>query len=357
MESKRRNADALARLAEGLATRGHPAHTPDHVRSKVKELQQGYTRAQDAASQSAASPPTCLFYRELRSILGPRYTSSLSATLDTSANESQQAPEAESAPEASPAPQGPPQDPTPGMPEEEEGESSSSDRGLQIILPSQSSSRVSAQRVSPDRGSRPSAAPSEGPESASEVSVVPESPPGPSQQASPSAEHRPAPGWGRQRSHHHPRMATDPPAARDPPASAGGVGAAPAGGRVAAGATRAGTGLAPGGMGGLYAHIRAHSGIPGPHAALLCSPCPPLHLLLRPPSHRRPPPQGLPPRGTWGLLTPAGHTCRFSRPPASLGQGSGRGKGRARQPQAPDSRGVQGPGHGPPPPVYISPPI
>ncbi|XP_074868253.1 uncharacterized protein LOC142022379 [Carettochelys insculpta] len=107
-------------------------------------------------------------------------------------------------------PKAPPQEPTPATPEEEEGESSSSDGGLWIALPSRSSSRASAHRVSPDCGSGPSAAPSEGLESASEVSVVPESPPGPSVQASPSAEHRPAPGWGRRRSQHHPRTATDP---------------------------------------------------------------------------------------------------------------------------------------------------
>ncbi|XP_074839668.1 uncharacterized protein LOC142007046 [Carettochelys insculpta] len=114
MGSKRRNADAFAQLAEGLAARGHPACTPDHVRSKVKELQQGYARARDAAGRSGAAPVTHPFYRELRAILGPRHTSSPPATLDTSADEPQQAPEAESAPEASPAPRGPPRSPPPG---------------------------------------------------------------------------------------------------------------------------------------------------------------------------------------------------------------------------------------------------
>ncbi|XP_074837035.1 uncharacterized protein LOC142003718 [Carettochelys insculpta] len=127
------------------------------------------------------------------------HTSSPPATLDTSAEELQKAPEPESAPEASPASRGPPLEPTPGAPEqeeEEEGDSSSTDTGLQILLPSRSSSRVS-----PDRGSGPTAAPSEGPESAGEASVVPESPPGPLLQASPSAEDRPAPQWARRRSH------------------------------------------------------------------------------------------------------------------------------------------------------------
>ncbi|XP_074834852.1 uncharacterized protein LOC142002560 [Carettochelys insculpta] len=55
-----------------------------------------------------------------------------------------------------------------------------------------------------------------------------------------------------------------PPAARDPPASAGGVGAAPVGGGVAAGATRVSTGLAPGGLGGLHVHLRAHRRSPAP---------------------------------------------------------------------------------------------
>ncbi|XP_074865086.1 uncharacterized protein LOC142020795 isoform X1 [Carettochelys insculpta] len=61
MGSKRRNADAFARLAEGLAARGHPACTPDHVRSKVKELRQGYARARDAASQYGAALPLAPF--------------------------------------------------------------------------------------------------------------------------------------------------------------------------------------------------------------------------------------------------------------------------------------------------------
>ncbi|XP_074845092.1 uncharacterized protein LOC142010598 [Carettochelys insculpta] len=187
MGSKRRNADAFAQLAEGLAARAHPAHTPDHVRSKVKLLRQGCARAQDTASQSGATPAACPFYRELRAILGPQYTSSPPATLDTSGDKPQQALE------TSPAPQGPPQEPTPGTPEEEE-ESSSDRGGLQIDLPSRSSSRASARRVSPDRGSGLSAAPSEGPESTGAASVVPDSPPGPSQQASPSAEHGAAPG-------------------------------------------------------------------------------------------------------------------------------------------------------------------
>ncbi|XP_074844483.1 uncharacterized protein LOC142010117 [Carettochelys insculpta] len=103
----------------------------------------------------------------------------------------------------------PPRSP-PGALEEEEGESSSSDAGLRIAIPSRSSSRASAPRVSPDHGSGPSAAPSEGPESAGELSVVPDSPLGPSLQASPSVENRPAPRWGRQRTQHHHPMATDP---------------------------------------------------------------------------------------------------------------------------------------------------
>ncbi|XP_074844694.1 uncharacterized protein LOC142010288 [Carettochelys insculpta] len=214
MGSKRQNADAFAQLAKGLAARGHPARTPDHVWSKVKELWQGYTRARDAASQSGAAPVTCPFYRELRDILGPRHTSSPPATLDTSAEEPQQAPELESALEASPAPRGPPLAPTPGAPEqeeeEEEGDSSSTDTRLQILLPSRNSSRASAPRVSPDRGSGPTAAPSEGPESAGEASVVPESPPGPSLQASPSVEDRPAQQRTRRRTQQQQPPATDP---------------------------------------------------------------------------------------------------------------------------------------------------
>ncbi|XP_074834718.1 uncharacterized protein LOC142002476 [Carettochelys insculpta] len=215
MGSKRRNADAFARLAEGLAAQGHPARTLDHVRSKVKELRQGYARAWDAASRSGATPITCPFYRELRDILGPRHTSSPPATLDTSANEPQQALQPESIPEVSPAPRGPPLEPTPGpswQEEEEEGGSSSAESGLQILLlPSRSSSRASAPRGSPDRGSGPTAAPSERPEeSAGEASVVLESSPGPSLQASPSTEDRPAPRRARQRTPQQHPTATDP---------------------------------------------------------------------------------------------------------------------------------------------------
>ncbi|XP_074843907.1 uncharacterized protein LOC142009567 [Carettochelys insculpta] len=213
MGSKRWNADAFVRLANGLAARGHPARIPDHVRSKVKELRQGYARAQDAASRSGATPVTCPFYRELRDILGSRHTSSPPATLDTSADEPQQALQTESAPEASPAPQGPPPEAIPGTSrqeeeeEEEGGGSSSAESSLQILLPSRSSSRASAPRGSPDRGSGPT-----GPEeSAGEASVVPESPPGPSLQGSPSAEERPAPWRARRQT---PRLlpltATDP---------------------------------------------------------------------------------------------------------------------------------------------------
>ncbi|XP_074841661.1 uncharacterized protein LOC142008374 [Carettochelys insculpta] len=211
--SKRRNVDAFARLADGLAARGHPARTPDHVRSKVKELRQGYSRARDAASRSGAAPVTCPFYRELRDILGSRHTSPPLATLDTSADEPQQALQPGSAPEVSPAPRGSPPEAIPGTSrqgeeEEEEGGSSSTDSSLQILLlPSQSSSRASDPRGSPDRGSGPT-----GPEeSAGEASVVPESPPGPSLQGSPSAEEPPAPRRARRRTPCLlPAVATDP---------------------------------------------------------------------------------------------------------------------------------------------------
>ncbi|XP_074873351.1 uncharacterized protein LOC142024909 [Carettochelys insculpta] len=212
MGSKRRNADAFARLADGLAARGHPARTPDHVRSKVKELRQGYARARDAASRSGAAPVTYPFYRELRDILGPRHTSSPPATLDTSADEPEQALQPGSAPEVSPAPRGPPPEAIPGTSrqeeEEEEGGSSSAESSLQILLlPSRSSSRTSDPRGSPDRGSGPT-----GPEeSAGKASVVPESPPGPSLQGSPSAEERPAPWRARRRTPRLlPAAATDP---------------------------------------------------------------------------------------------------------------------------------------------------
>ncbi|XP_074835262.1 uncharacterized protein LOC142002775 [Carettochelys insculpta] len=213
MGSKRRNADAFARLADGLAARGHPARTPDHVRSKVKELRQSYARARDAASRSGAAPVTCPFYRELRDILDSRHTSSPPATLDTSADEPEQALQPGSAPEVSPAPRGPPLEAIPGTSrqeeeEEEEGGSSSTDSSLQIfLLPSRSSSRASDPRGSPDRGSGPTGLE----ESASEALVVPETPPGPSLQGSPSAEEPPAPRRARRRTLRLlPAAATDP---------------------------------------------------------------------------------------------------------------------------------------------------
>ncbi|XP_074854610.1 uncharacterized protein LOC142015095 [Carettochelys insculpta] len=271
MGSKRRNADAFARLAEGLATRGHPARTPDHVRSKVKELWQGYARAGDAAGRSGAAPITCPFYRELRDIVGPRHTTSPPATLDTSADKPQQAPE--SAPETSPAPQGPPQEPTPGAPEEEE--SSSSDGGLHIIMASRRSSQASAHWVSPDRGSGPSAAPLEGPESAGKESVVPDSPPRPSLQASPLAEDRPSPTAGKMGDPAPPPDGDGHPAAGHPSSAAGGRRAAAAGGGAPPPAAGAGAGLVPGGMGGLHADLRPYRRLPGPscHAVRRCA-CP-----------------------------------------------------------------------------------
>ncbi|XP_074850220.1 tRNA-uridine aminocarboxypropyltransferase 2 isoform X1 [Carettochelys insculpta] len=59
---------------------------------------------------------------------------------------------------------------------------------------------------------------------------------------------------------------------------------------------------------------------PMPRRPLLCPPCL-LHPPLHPPSHCHPPLRALPPRGTWGQLTPAGHISRSARPPASPGQG------------------------------------
>ncbi|XP_074839560.1 uncharacterized protein LOC142006946 [Carettochelys insculpta] len=171
MGSKRRNADAFARLAEGLAT----GVTLPALRtmSGVKSKSWGRVTPGPGMRPANLGPPFHLpFYRELRDILGPRHTYSPLATLDTSAEEPQQAPEPESSLE--------------------------------------SSSRASAPRVSPDRGSGPTAAPSERLESAGEASVVPETPLGPSLQASPSADYRLDPRWARRRTQQHHTPATDP---------------------------------------------------------------------------------------------------------------------------------------------------
>ncbi|XP_074837448.1 uncharacterized protein LOC142003951 [Carettochelys insculpta] len=149
MGIKQRNADVFARLAEGLAAWGHPVLTPDHFRSKMKALRQGYAQARDTASRCGATPTTCSFYRELGNP-GPPVHLLPPANLDTSGDKPQQAPETE----ASPAPQGPQQEPTPGAAQQEEEAAASSKGALLIDLPSHSSSRASARWVSPACGSR-----------------------------------------------------------------------------------------------------------------------------------------------------------------------------------------------------------
>ncbi|XP_074840778.1 uncharacterized protein LOC142007972 [Carettochelys insculpta] len=353
MGSKRRDADAFARLAEGLAARGHPAHTPDHVQSKVKELCQGYAGARDAASRSGAAPVTCPIYRELRDILGPQHTSSPLATLDTSAEEPQQAPEVESTPEASPAPRGPPQEPTSGAPEEE-GDSSSIDTGLQILLlPSWSSSRASAPRVSPDRGSGPSAAPAEGPESAGEASVVPESPPGPSLQASPSAEQRLAPRRARWRTQQQQPPVTDPQLLA---LHSRQVEVAEQWLRVeqhrlhqqeqALAWHQEAWGAYMQTFNRIVDYLAPHA-VPAATAPAL--PAPPTAPVVAP-SAVAPPPRAILPRGTWGQLTLAGHIFRSARPPARAAAEAGIP---ATDPQC-WTVGAWGPGRAPPF-VYIPP--
>ncbi|XP_074855773.1 uncharacterized protein LOC142015818 [Carettochelys insculpta] len=324
MGSKRQNADVFARLAEGLAARGHPACTPDHVRSKVKELRQGYARA-----DLGPPPPLAPFTGSSGKSWAPGTPPPPLATLDTSADESQQVPETESTPEASPAPQGAPPGAHPGTQEEEE--EASSDGGLLIDLPFRSSSRASTRWVFPDRGTGPSAAPSEGPESTGAASVVPESPLGPSQQASPSAEHGPAPGRSRQQ-RSHPQASTDSQLlatlrcqlevcerrlqVEEPWLHLQE--------RVLAWRQEAW---------GAFTHtfqdIARHLAPPPLR--------PPLHLPLRLPSLHHQPSWGLPPRGTMGLRTPPGPICRFSRPPPSLDGASGPDVGRAPPHQALDN--------------------
>ncbi|XP_074841555.1 uncharacterized protein LOC142008271 [Carettochelys insculpta] len=210
MGSKRQNADAFAQLAKGLAARGHPARTPDLSGVRLRR----YGRVTPGPGMWPADPGPPLPLAPFTGSSGKSWAPSTPPPrrpLLTPRPMSPSRPRRQSPPRRqAPHPRVPPRSPPLGRRRRRRGESSSSDGGLQIILPSRSSSRASAQRVSPDRGSRPSAAPSEGPESTGEVSVVLDSPPGPSLQASPSAEHQPAPGRGRRQTQHHQRMVTDP---------------------------------------------------------------------------------------------------------------------------------------------------
>ncbi|XP_074853273.1 uncharacterized protein LOC142014510 [Carettochelys insculpta] len=246
-------------LILGLAARGDPARTLDHVWSKLKELRQGYAWAWDAAGRSGAASITCPFYRELRDLLGPRHTSSPPATLDTSAEEPQQAPEVESAPEASPAPWGPLLEPTPGaleQEEEEEGDSSSTETGLQILLlPSRSSSRASAPLGVP----RPwewtySCTMGRTGECRRGVSG-PEIPSGAIAPGQPLGGGPTGPTAGKTADPAPPPDGDGPPAAGSPPPAGGGRGAVAAGGATPLPPTGAGAGLAPRGMGGLHGDL------------------------------------------------------------------------------------------------------
>ncbi|XP_075776833.1 uncharacterized protein LOC142827074 [Pelodiscus sinensis] len=57
-------------MAEALAQKGHYPRTQDQVRSKVKELRQGYVKAREESSRSGAAPHYCPYYPELDQILG-----------------------------------------------------------------------------------------------------------------------------------------------------------------------------------------------------------------------------------------------------------------------------------------------
>ncbi|XP_075787045.1 uncharacterized protein LOC142829695 [Pelodiscus sinensis] len=70
LKSRRRNADIYGRMAEALAQKGHYPRTQDQVRSKVKELRQGYVKAREESSHSGAAPYYCPYYSELDQILG-----------------------------------------------------------------------------------------------------------------------------------------------------------------------------------------------------------------------------------------------------------------------------------------------
>ncbi|XP_075788973.1 uncharacterized protein LOC142830019 [Pelodiscus sinensis] len=70
LKSRRRNANIYGRMAEALAQKGHYPRTQDQVRSKVKELRQGYVKAREESSHSGAVPYYCPYYSELDQILG-----------------------------------------------------------------------------------------------------------------------------------------------------------------------------------------------------------------------------------------------------------------------------------------------
>ncbi|XP_075765652.1 uncharacterized protein LOC142820500 [Pelodiscus sinensis] len=70
LKSQRQNADIYGHMAEALAQKGHYPRTQDQVRSKVKELRQGYVKAREESSRSGAAPYYCPYYPELDQILG-----------------------------------------------------------------------------------------------------------------------------------------------------------------------------------------------------------------------------------------------------------------------------------------------
>ncbi|XP_074853970.1 glutamine amidotransferase-like class 1 domain-containing protein 1 isoform X1 [Carettochelys insculpta] len=81
-KTRRRNAEIYSRMASALAQQGHPPRSLEQVRSKVKELRQGYARARDAVGCSGAEPPSCPYYWELHRILGRGDTSPPCHSLD-----------------------------------------------------------------------------------------------------------------------------------------------------------------------------------------------------------------------------------------------------------------------------------
>ncbi|XP_074856873.1 uncharacterized protein LOC142016665 [Carettochelys insculpta] len=133
----RRNDPAFAHLAQGLAARGHPSRTPEQVRCKVKELRQGYMRAQDSARRSSRAPASCPFYHKLRDLLAVDYYSPPHITMETAAPEPPAAPEEEEEDEG-PA--------TVDVPSDGE----STDGSLVITVPSTASSQAPSSRASPN---------------------------------------------------------------------------------------------------------------------------------------------------------------------------------------------------------------
>ncbi|EMP34288.1 hypothetical protein UY3_08546 [Chelonia mydas] len=82
LRSKRRNANILAKISQGMLERGYNRDT-QQCRVKVKELRQAYQKTKEANSGSGSKPHTCRFYDQLHGILGEDPTTTPPLSVDT----------------------------------------------------------------------------------------------------------------------------------------------------------------------------------------------------------------------------------------------------------------------------------